>query len=174
VLNGNGLVGEVTSVGPDTCTVLLITDSSSQVGVDLAPSGEVGWVTGPGKTRSGTGQLALQILNGSAVLKPGMQLVTSASVRDRPYVPGVPIGMISSVLNRAGALTARANVTPYVDFTSLGVVGIVIQPPRHNPRFSVLPLAPYAKPTPTVTITVTPGKHGSPGTTISPTPTRTH
>ena len=29
VLNGQGLVGEVTSVGPDTCTVLLATDSSS-------------------------------------------------------------------------------------------------------------------------------------------------
>ncbi len=50
VLNGQGLVGEVTSVGPDTCTVLLATDSSSTVGIQLAPSGQIGWVTGPGKT----------------------------------------------------------------------------------------------------------------------------
>jgi len=172
VLNGQGLVGEVTSVGPGTCTVLLATDSSATIGVRLAPRGEVGWVTGPGTTRSGTGKLNLQILNASAVLKPGQQLVTSASVRDRPYVPGVPIGVISSVVNRAGALTARATVTPYVDFTALGVVGIVIEPPRHNPRFSVLPPPPHAKPTPTVTVTVTPGASSSPspGASSSPSP----
>jgi len=171
VLNGRGLVGEVTSVGPDSCTVLLATDSSSTVGVQLAPSGQVGWVTGPGKTRTGSGQLALQILNGNAVLKPGMQLVTSASEHDRPYVPGVPVGYISSVASRAGGLTARANVTPYVDFTALGVVGIVIEAPRHNPRFSILPLVPHAKPTPTVTVTVTPTT-SPPVTGLSvPTPT---
>jgi rod shape-determining protein MreC len=170
VLNGQGLVGEVTSVGPDTCTVLLATDSSATIGVRLAPSGQVGWVTGPGKTRSGTGQLALQVLDANAVLKPGEQLVTSASVRDRPYVPGVPVGVISKVVNRAGSLTARANVTPYVNFTALSIVGIVIVPPRHSPRFSVLPPPPHAKPTPTVTVTVTPGASASP----SPSPSGSH
>ena len=172
VLNGQGLVGEVTSVGPDTCTVLLATDSSSTVGVQLAPSGQIGWVTGPGKTRSGTGQLSLQVLDASAVLRSGQQLVTSASVHDRPYVPGVPVGYISSVSSRAGALTARAVVTPYVNFTALGVVGIVVEAPRHNPRFAVLPPRPHVKPTPTVTVTVTPGSSASPGPSgaVSPTP----
>jgi rod shape-determining protein MreC len=170
VLNGQGLVGEVTSVGPSTCTVLLATDSSSTVGVQLAPSGQIGWVTGPGKTRSGTGQFSLQLLNASTVLRPGDQLVTSASVHDKPFVPGVPVGYISSVSNRAGALTARAEVTPYVDFTALGVVGIVIEAPSHNPRFSVLPPKPHAKATPTVTITVRPHSTTSPGPSVSPTP----
>ena len=59
--------------------------------------------------------------------------------------------------NQAGSLTALALVRPYVDFTSLGVVGIVVAPPSHNPRFSVLPPAPHVKPAPTVTVTVTPG-----------------
>jgi rod shape-determining protein MreC len=174
VLNGQGLVGEVTSVGPDTCTVLLATDSSSTIGVRLAPSGQIGWVTGPGKTRSGTGKLSLQILNANAALKAGQQLVTSASVHDRPYVPGVPIGVISSVVNRAGALTAKATVTPYVDFTALSVVGIVVEAPRHNPRFSVLPPPPHAKPAPTVTVTVTPGASNSPSPGASPSPSVSH
>jgi rod shape-determining protein MreC len=86
--------------------------------------------------------------------------------------------VISSVVNRAGALTARAKVTPYVNFAALGIVGIVIEPPRHNPRFSVLPPAPHAKPTPTVTITVTPGTspaaNTSPGSVPSPNPTPSH
>ena len=94
------------------------------------------------------------MLGGGAALRPGEQLVTSASVHDRPYVPGVPVGVVSQVQSSAGTLTARALVRPYADFAALGVVGIVVAPPRHNPRFSVLPAGP--KPTPTVTVTVTP------------------
>jgi rod shape-determining protein MreC len=168
VLTGQGLVGEVTAVTSQTCTVTLATDASSVVGVELAPSGQLGWVTGPGKTASGTGQLSLKVLNASAVLKPGEQLVTSASVNDRPFVPGVPVGVISKVQNSGGALTGQARVQPYVDFTSLSVVGIVVAPPVHNPRFSVLPPSPRARPTPTVTVTVTPG--ATPGASAPATP----
>jgi rod shape-determining protein MreC len=167
VLNGQGLVGEVTAVGPDTCTVMLATDSSAQVGIQLAPGGQLGWVTGPGKTASGTGELKLQVLDTHVTLTPGQQLVTSASVHDRPYVPGVPVGAVSQVVNRAGALTSRALVRPYVNFAALGVVGIVIEPPKRSPRFAVLPPRPHAKPTPTVTVTVRPGTRSSPGTTPS-------
>jgi rod shape-determining protein MreC len=158
VLDGQGLVGTVTEVNAQTCTVLLATDATSVVGVTLASSGQIGWVTGPGKTRSGSGLLRLQVLDASAALSPGEQLVTSASVHDRPYVPGVPVGVISQVENQAGSLTALALVRPYVDFTSLGVVGIVVVPPARNPRFSVLPPAPKAQPAPTVT----PGSSASP------------
>jgi rod shape-determining protein MreC len=156
VVNGRGLVGQVTSVTAHTATVLLATASTSQVGVELAPSGQLGFVAGPGKTPGGTGQFELQVLDGNAVLRPGEQLVTSASVNSQPFVAGVPVGTISRVQNQAGALTAKALVRPYVNFTELGVVGIVVVPPRHDPRFSVLPPAPKAKPTPTVTVTVTP------------------
>jgi rod shape-determining protein MreC len=162
VLNGQGLVGTVTAVNAQTCAVLLATDATSVVGVTLANSGQVGWVTGPGKTSSGTGLLRLQVLDENAVLSVGQQLVTSASMHDRPYVPGVPVGVISKVENRGGSLTALALVQPYVDFTSLGVVGIVVAPPSHNPRFSVLPPAPRVKPVPTVTVTVTARPSSSP------------
>jgi rod shape-determining protein MreC len=150
VLDGQGLVGTVTAVNAQTCTVLLATDATSVVGVTLASSGKIGWVTGPGKARSGSGLLRLQVLDANAVLSPGEQLVTSASVHDRPYVPGVPVGVISKVENRAGSLTALALVHPYVDFTTLGVVGIVVVPPSTNPRFSVLPPKPKPRPAPAV------------------------
>ena len=162
VLNGQGLVGTVTAVNAQTCAVLLATDATSVVGVTLASSGQVGWVTGPGKTGSGSGLLRLQVLDENAVLSVGQQLVTSASMHDRPYVPGVPVGVISKVENRGGSLTALALVQPYVNFTSLGVVGIVVAPPSHNPRFSVLPPAPHVKPVPTVTVTVTARPSSSP------------
>jgi rod shape-determining protein MreC len=158
VLNGQGLVGQVISVTAHTATVLLATASASQVGVELAPSGQLGFVAGPGKTPSGTGQFELQVLDANAALKRGEQLVTAASVNSAPFVAGVPVGAITTIQNRAGALTARALVRPYVNFTELGVVGIVIVPPRRDPRFSVLPPAsPAPKARPTVTVTVTPG-----------------
>jgi rod shape-determining protein MreC len=156
VLNGQGLVGQVTSVTAHTATVLLATAAASQVGVRVAPSGQLGFVAGPGKTPSGTGQLELQVLDGNAVLRPGEQLVTAASVHSKPFVAGVPVGVVARVQNRAGALTAKALVRPFVNFTELGVVGIVVVPPRHDPRFSVLPPIPKARPGPTVTVTVAP------------------
>ncbi len=161
VLNGQGLVGQVISVTATTSTVLLATDSSSVVGVALAPSGELGWVGGPGKT-AGAGLLHLQMLNSAARLRPGAELVTSASVKDRPFVPGVPVGVITKVLNQAGTLAPVAEVRPFVDFFALGVVGIVIQPPAHNPHFSVLPPLPRPAPTVTVTVSARPGASSSP------------
>jgi rod shape-determining protein MreC len=156
VLDGDGLVGQVVSVDATTCTVLLASDPSSVVGVRLAPSGQIGWVTGQGTGKTGNGLLKLQVLDPGTVLAPGDQLVTAASVRDRPFVPGVPVGVITSVSSGAGTLTAQALVRPYVDFGSLNVVGIVIAPPRRNPRFSVLP--PKPKPAVTPTPTPTPAK----------------
>jgi rod shape-determining protein MreC len=165
VLNGEGLVGEVTSVTATTCTVLLAADSSAVVGVAQAPSGQLGWVTGPGK--GGSGLMHAQMLNSAAVLKPGDQLVTSASVKDKPYVPGVPVGVVTKLVVANGSLTAAALVRPYVDFGALGVVGVVIVPPRHDPRFAALPPLPHPGPTVTVTVTARPG---TPRSGASPTP----
>lgn len=166
VLNSEGLVGQVTAVSAHTCTVLLASDGSSVVGIRMAPSGQLGYVTGLGP--SDPGLLRLQVLDANLVLAKGEQLVTSASVNDRPFVPGVPVGQIEQVQDKAGSLTSVALVQPYVDFTSLGVVGIVVRPPAHDPRFSVLPPKPGVTPRPTVTVTVTPPPPGSPHVSPSP------
>jgi rod shape-determining protein MreC len=157
VLNGSGFVGTVTQVSADTSTVLLANDASSVVGVQLAGGGEIGDVTGTGKSLAGSTLLRLNLFDANAVLHAGQQVVTYASVGDQPQVPGVPVGTIVSVSSRAGALTQTAMVRPAVSFTALGVVGVVVQVPRHNPRVSVLP-----RPAPTVTVTTTPGPPGVP------------
>jgi rod shape-determining protein MreC len=170
VLNGQGLVGYVTSVTATTSTVLLASDASAVVGVALAPSGQLGWVTGPGRSASGSGLMHLQMLNSAAVLKPGDQLVTSASVNDKPYVPGVPVGVVTKLVVINGSLTAAALVRPYVDFGALGVVGVVVVPPRHDPRFAAVPPLPHPGPTVTVTVTAKPGRRAG----ASPTPSASH
>lgn len=156
VLNGAGLVGTVTAVSAHSCTVLLASDTTAVSGVRVAPSGQLGYVTGTGRSHSQSGLLSLQMLSSAASLQVGQQLVTAASVKQRPFVPGVPVGVITKVLGRGGGLTERALVRPYADLSSLGVVGIVVAPPRKSPRFSVLPPEPSPAPTPTVTVTVTP------------------
>lgn len=161
VLNGDGLVGVVTSVTSDTSTVLLATDSSAVVGAVVAPSGQLGWVTGPGRTAVGSPEMHLQMLSSAASLKPGDELVTSASVKDRPYVPGVPIGTVTKLVVQNGALTEAALVRPFVNFSALGIVGVVIVPPARNPRFNALPPLPHPAPTVTVTVTARPGRTGA-------------
>jgi len=156
VLNGSGFVGLVTQVSADTSTLLLASDASSVVGVQLAGSGEIGAVSGTGKSLSGSALLRLSLFDANAVLHPGQEVVTYASMGDTPQVPGVPVGTIVSVNKSAGALTQTAMVRPAVSFTALGVVGVVVQVPRHNPRISILP-----SPAPTVTVTVTPGPSGT-------------
>ena len=163
VLNGSGFVGTITQVSADTSTVLLANDASSVVGVQMA-GGEIGDVTGTGKSMSGSSLLRLSLFDASAVLQRGQQVVTYASVGDRPEVPGVPVGTIVSVSGGAGALTETAMVQPYVNFTALGVVGVVVQAPRHNPRGSILP-----RPAPTVTVTTTPSPSGASSPATLPT-----
>src|SRR5262249_22758008 len=63
VLNGDGLVGEVTSVTASTATVLLANSPAEVVGAAVAPSGQLGSVTGPGETASGSGLMRLQMLS---------------------------------------------------------------------------------------------------------------
>jgi rod shape-determining protein MreC len=156
VLNGSGFVGTVTQVSADTSTVLLADDASSVIGVQMQGSGEIGALNGTGKSMSGSPMLRLALFDANAVLEPGQQVDTYASVGDQPEVPGVPVGTIVSVASSPGSLTQTALVRPFVNFTALGVVGIVVQIPRHNPRTSILP-----RPAPTVTITVTPSPSSS-------------
>lgn len=163
VLNGSGFVGEVTQVTEDTSTVLLADDASSVVGVQMAGSGEIGYVTGTGKSMSGPGMLQLTLFAANAVLQPGQEVLTYPSLNDRPEVPGVPVGTVVRVTGGGGSLGLTALVRPYVNFTTLGVVGIVVQVPQHTARIAILP-----RPAPTVTVTVTPSPAAS--AAVSPVP----
>lgn len=168
VLNGDGLVGRVTTVGPSTSTVLLANDPDFTVGTRMEKSSELGFATGRGDRA-----LNVQLLNGKAKVKKGDRMVTFGSSDDRPFVPGVPVGEVTKVNRHKGDLTRTVSVRPYVGFTKLDVVGVVVEPPRSDPRDEVLkPKEPQKpaqsdkadkpKPTPTVTVTATPGAPSAP------------
>ncbi|MER7681731.1 MULTISPECIES: rod shape-determining protein MreC [unclassified Streptomyces] len=151
VLNGDGLVGRITTVGPDTSTVLLANDPDFTVGTRMESSDELGFASGQGDR-----PLRVELLNGKAKIKKGDRLVTFGSQADKPFVPGVPVGVVSRVDPSGGGLTRTVYVTPYASFTKLDIVGVVVQAPRKDPRDEVLPPKPRPTPTPTVTVTVTP------------------
>ncbi|MFE1800033.1 MULTISPECIES: rod shape-determining protein MreC [unclassified Streptomyces] len=151
VLNGDGLVGRVTTVGPGTATVLLANDPDFTVGTRMESTDELGFASGQGDR-----PLRVELLNGKAKIKKGDRLVTFGSQADKPFVPGVPVGMVSRVDPSGGDLTRTIYVTPFVSFSKLDIVGVVVQAPRKDPRDEVLPAKPKPTPTPTVTVTVTP------------------
>ena len=125
VLNGDGLVGTVVATTPTTATVQLATDAGTTVGIRMAGDGQIGALSGTANDFSGTAPLKLTLFNANAALKPGQELVTFGSVGGRPYVPGIPIGRITKVTTQPGSLTPTALVTPFADFTGLGVLGVV-------------------------------------------------
>ena len=139
VINGDGLVGRITTVAPDTSTVLLASDPEFSVGTRMEGSGEVGFATG-----QGNGPMRVELLNGQAQVKAGDRMVTFGSQGGRPFVPGVPVGTVSRVENTPGQLTRTVLVQPFVHFTTLDLVGVVVRPPATDPRYSVLPAKPAA------------------------------
>ena len=144
VLNGDGLVGRVTTVGANTATVLLANDPDFTVGTRMEKTNEIGFATGQGGR-----SLRVQLLNGKAAVKKGDRLVTFGSSEDKPFVPGVPVGQVVKVDPSNGDLTRTVQVRPYVAFSQLDIVGVVVQPPREDPRDTVLPTAQKPKPKPT-------------------------
>jgi rod shape-determining protein MreC len=157
VVNGQGLVGRVIRVTESTATVALLVDATSTVGARVESSMEKGFLNGTGAADS----LELQLLDPFAPVQPGDRLV-SFGVRGGAYVPGIPLGTVVEVKGTPGQLTRIATVKPFVDVTSLDVVGIITEPPRTDPRDSVLPPKPATSPTPSATQTPTGGASPSP------------
>jgi rod shape-determining protein MreC len=133
VVNGDGLVGRVKSVTATTATVVLAIDPSFTVGARLEGKGELGLISG-----QGLGDLRMQVLDPLAAVEQGARAVTFGSPEGKPFVPGVPIGEVSSVQRLAGSLERTAEVRPFVDMSTLDTVGVIVEPPRTDPRDSVL------------------------------------
>jgi rod shape-determining protein MreC len=156
VMSADGLVGRITRVGPATSTVLLATDQTSSIGSRLEDSKEIGITQGRGRRglgRGGATPLRFQLLDAAAPIRVGQRIVTLGSQGQKPYVPGVPIGAVERIEKSTSGLTRTAYVRPFVRFTSLDVVAVVVAPPKTDPRDAVLPPKPPPPPSPSPTAT---------------------
>lgn len=151
VVAGAGLVGVVKSVTSNSAVVLLMSDPSFRLGVRIAGSQVMGVLSGTGGK-----SYALELLDATEDVNLGDALVARGSDNDKPFVPGVPVGIVTWVDNATGQLTKHANVEGFAKLTSLGVVSVIISTSAIDPHDSLIPPKPKATPTPTVTVTVTP------------------
>jgi rod shape-determining protein MreC len=159
VISGYGLVGVVKEVFANSALVMLATDPSFKVGVRIAGSQQIGILAGLGSINAN-----LQLLDNQTTIKVGDILLARGSINGRPFVPGVPVGRVTSVSNAAGAVTQSASVRYFSNFGALGVVSVVVQAPSADPRDSLVPAKPVPTPVPTVTVFVTPTPSPSPTT----------
>ena len=161
VLSGYGLVGVVKYAYTDSALIQLASDPSFRIGARIAGSQQIGILSGQG-TRKGV----LQLLDNTTTVRKGDAILARGSDNGRPFVPGVPIGEVTSVDNSPGAVTQTADVKFYANFSTLGVVAVVVSGATADPRDSLVPPKPHPTPIPTVTIYATPSA-------ASPTPTAT-
>jgi rod shape-determining protein MreC len=156
VISGFGLVGVVKVSYANSAVVQLASDPSFRIGARIAGTQQIGILSGQG-TRKGV----LQLLDNSEEVKVGDAILARGSSNGRPFVPGVPIGEVTAVDNSASAITQTADVKFYSNFSTLGVVAVVVSSPKSDPRDSLVPPKPQPTPIPTVTVTVTPSPSAS-------------
>ena len=151
VLSSYGIVGVVKYVYPNSALVQLASDPAFRIGARIAGSQQIGILSGQG-TRRGV----LQLLDNRTQIKKGDVLLARGSQGGRPFVPGVPIGSVTDVDNSPGAVTQTADVKFYTNFSTLGVVAVVVSGEGADPRDALVPPKPIPTPIPTVTVFVTP------------------
>ena len=156
VLSQFGLAGVVKDVYPNSALIQLASDPAFKVGARIAGSQQIGILSGRGNRSA-----SLQLLDNSTTVKVGDVLLARGSVANRPFVPGVPLGYVSQVDNSAGAVAQTATIRYYTNFSTLGVVAIVVSGPTSDPGDSLVPQKPKVTPIPTVTVTVTPSPTAS-------------
>jgi rod shape-determining protein MreC len=125
VVNSQGLVGRVLDATRSSATVLLIVDAKSTVGGRLGASMELGFLDGDGDV-GGNSTLELSLVDHTISPRIGDPVVTWGSHNGAPYIAGVPIGTVVGVHSSPAELTQTAEVRPYVDFSSLDVVAVVV------------------------------------------------
>lgn len=153
VISDGGLVGVIKSVSSNNSIVLLMSDPTFKIGVRIAGTQSIGVLSGQGGNK-----YLLQLLDATGEIKVGDTLVSRGSEGGKPFVPGVPVGMVTTVQSNASSITQNADVVGSSNLDRVGVVAVVLAPPKENPRDRLIP-----RPAPTVTIFVTP----------TPTPTAT-
>ncbi|MCO5316140.1 MAG: rod shape-determining protein MreC [Solirubrobacterales bacterium] len=125
VINGDGLVGRVSSVSHSGAVVTLISDSSSAVSAKIVPGGAQGVV----RPKVGSpGTLLIEFLDRTRNIAKGQSVVTSGWRGDglsSLYPPGVPIGEVSRAPIDEREAIQTVELKAYPDLRNLELVQIL-------------------------------------------------
>ena len=136
VVTAAGLVGRVTKVSRRSSRVTLLTDETSAVSaLDLRTNAA-------GIVRHGIAAgdaLVLDRVTKAEVIKAGDVVITAGWRSGRLasiYPRGIPIGIVTSVGQLDTDIYKRIEVDPFVDFSSLDSVLVLVEKPDTSKRFS--------------------------------------
>lgn len=122
VLNPDGLIGRISAVMPGSSEVMLLTDRESAVGARVRSTREaIGVLQGDGTSG---GMLQMIHLQHDAEIYVGDVIITSGL--DNVFPAGIRMGEVTAIVYASSGLTKTAYVKPYVNFTSLEDVFIVM------------------------------------------------
>lgn len=122
VMATSGVVGRVVEPAVRASAVQLLIDRNAAASVLVERSRAQGIVLG-----SGDGTLTLEYLSALADVKTDDIVVTAGL--DGVYPKGLPVGRVTTV-ERVGSAYRRVVVVPFVDYSSLEAVLVVLDPAR--------------------------------------------
>ena len=123
VIAGGGLVGRITSVGPNWARVTsIISDNNHVSGMTLSTEDNL-TVRGDLKQMADGCITFSELVDGQDRVREGDKVVTS-NISDK-YLPNILIGYISSINKDSNNLTKSGEIVPAVDFEHLGEVLII-------------------------------------------------
>ena len=132
VVTDGGLVGRVTSVGPLTSLVDLITHNKSGLGGVVGQIGEsnaLGVVSGTGKTDV----LEMKYVPGTTDVQVGQSVFTSG--QDGIYPAGLKVGEIVNVVSGSATTPHQIEIRPAAQLSSMQEIGILLYEPPDKPQF---------------------------------------
>ena len=125
VIDGDGLVGRVTSVTGSTAQVTLITDHTSAVSAKVVPSGIQGVIT---PEVGNPADLILDFIDSSQHVQPGQMVVTSgwnARGLSSFYPYGIPVGRVTQATVAEQEASQQVHVKPFADLRQLEFVQVL-------------------------------------------------
>ncbi len=123
VIAGGGLVGRITSVGPNWSKVTSIISDNSHVSA-MTLSSEDNMTVSGGLKLMAEGCIAFsRLMDTQNKVREGDKIVTS-NISDK-YLPNILIGYVSSIEKDANNLTKSGLLVPAVDFEHLGEVLVI-------------------------------------------------
>jgi rod shape-determining protein MreC len=127
VVDGDGLVGRVTTVAPAYAIVSLIDHETFGTGAFVSGK-EIKATVKASATRGG--ELELTLVNASLILRGDIVYTSGSSSDDTPsfYPRGLPVGRVVAVETGDGNLDSRVRVRPVSDLVNLDRVEVLTTP----------------------------------------------
>ena len=122
VVNADGLVGKIIGVSDRSSTVLLLIDPKAAAGARIEERRDTGKIQGNGESEG----LSLELIGSNSEIDEGDNVVTSG-YDGGVFPPGIPIGTVAEVDGDVRRPDQTIIVEPFVDFTALDYVRILLE-----------------------------------------------